>query len=329
MMDVIRQRLREGRWHRSLRQIHPEADVEAVDVSRLRLIIGTPRSGTNWLGETLAASTASLRYFNEPIYKMQPTMPFERAKDHTVIAYQPLLEPDHPLVKKYRLLAADGFSRASVEGRRCLLRDDAEWEVSIVKEVHSLLATEGLLAVLPCPTLLVVRDPVRVCDSLFSRDGLSSQYAVGETELIFDEAYLQRFVDDQREQMLEEHAAILQHPGARQRCVQERVLVIALLQASLRVLAAAHGHTRLVEYEQQCTEPETVFAEAAAFFGLPWDKKEQDFLRTTLSARGEGDDPHAIFRDTSAQLDRPFKFLTPPEVEAAYQLLERVGLTSL
>lgn len=332
---IIRRRLRgtalhravyQRRWRRTMRRQCPQAMQPPEAAASLRLILGTARSGTSWLVETLARSQEPMRCLIEPLYKLRPKLLFSFEADRTALPYASHLPAAHPLLMAYRLAASGRVRMAELGVHKGLRRDDADASVCLVKEVHSLLATEALLKALPVPVIFVVRDPVFVCDSLFDRDGLESIYGVIEARHVTASRFVRRFVPDHAAALKEEHARIAQRKDPRMRTITERVLTVALIHAMFRQLAREHHSAHIVSYEKLCRVPYVTFQEVAATLGIAWDARAASFLDATMAETEESSDPHSVFRETDEQVERPLRFLKPKEAAQCREMLERTGL---
>jgi hypothetical protein len=292
----------------------------------LRLVLGTARSGTSWLVETLAASSTPLRYWHEPLFRYRPPLRFAEEGDHLAIQYVEKLSRWHPLARAYRSLTVPAYDwhRLGLD-ERDLRRNDPDWKLCMVKEVHSLLATEGLLNCLSVPVLLVVRDPVYICDSLFDRDGLGSIYGKHEERYVLGPVFMDRFMPEQKH-IIQSVVRKIGAAAPRRRVMQRRVLTIALIHVMLRRLAAEHERVQLVEYEMLCADPRSEFERAAKALGLQVDSQMMQFLEETMHAGASTGGPHDVVRDTARQLTRPFRFMSASDADDSYRMLYEAGL---
>lgn len=314
------------RWNRAFRKTHPHLKNAQGATGKLRLVLGTARSGTSWLVETLAASSTPLRYWHEPFFRYRPKMRFSDGEDHLAIRYTQTLRRWHPLVHAYHSLTVPTYDWHRLRlDERDLRRNDPDWELCLVKEVHSLLATEGLLNRLNVPALLVVRDPVYIVDSLFDRDGLGSIYGKHEEQYVLDPLFMDRFVPE-RKDVIQNVVRQLDAAAPRRRVMRRRVLTIALIHVMLRKLAAEHDQVLLVEYEMLCAEPWSECERAAAALGVQAGSQMMQFLEKTMHAGASAGGPHAVVRDTARQLARPFRFMSASDADDSYHMLHEARL---
>lgn len=225
-----------------------------ADWSRLRLVLGVGRSGTTWLAYVLGQTTTPIRFFMEGLAD----------------GYHPFLADVIPL-----------------DLARYAERDDPDWQLCLIKEVHSLWMTEPMLKK-GCKAVLVVRDPVRVVDSLLTRDGLNGLYLCKEVGLPLH--------------------------GSRQKVISDMIDAVGVINATLRELARGFNNAMLVEYENMCKSPVSEFKAAATFLDLEWSGKCEQLLNDTMTGQHREDIRFSIFRHTERQLDKPWTFLTTDEV---------------
>lgn len=292
------------------------------------MILGTTRSGTKWITQVIGSSRLPTCYIVEPIYKMPPRMPFSSNLDHTAIEYNSSLKPNHPLVVKYKSLTDVNYDLNKIENSEKFLKyKEDNWIYCLVKEVHSLLATEGLIRLFNIPIILIVRDPVRVCDALFYRDGLETPYATIEGEHMLRNGFLKRFLPDSEAMIISRKKKISSIEYERHRIILEKVLYVALLRKLLVSLSELYENAHLVEYEKACKAPSLIFKKAANFMGLPWDDMSEEFLRRTMTGTPEDyRDSTSVYRNTSEELDRPLDFLSEEEAEKCYGMLKNLNI---
>jgi len=312
-------------WIHQFRLRYP--DLCRNDTEKLRLILGLGRSGTTWLSRVLSESPTPIRFFMEGLFSVRPPFQFAAKGDHTAIEYRSTLSEQHPLLLTYQSLVASYNNWKAFGLDKHLMRNDKDWEFCLIKEVHSLLATEALLKSLRCPTVLVIRDPVYVIDSLFTRDGLNSIYLDNESQAVKDIAFLERFLQDQANPVLRVLNKVASHRAVRGGIILEKVLTAAIIQSMLRSLASEFPYTYLIDYDDLCRSPEYFFRSISAFLTLDWGKTVEDFLTETTSSDPEKEKrDKPVFRNTKKQVNRRFKFLNQNEVSLCRQVLRDCGL---
>ena len=282
----------------------------APEPGRLRLILGVGRSGTSWACQVLFKTTLRSRCFSEPLFHLAPPLPFHRKPDHTAVAYEEI-PAEHPLACAWQLLAHRKFGGP---GLKTLERDDADWEICLVKEVHALLGTEGLLRLWQTPAVFILRDPVYVVDSLFAAQTLQTIYLDHELEAVRQRPFLDRFAPG-RQAAVERLFADTARLEPRRRVILSKALCVQLLQEMFSVLAAEFPCAKAVRYEQLCSAPRETFQSLAAALSIPWDNAMDSYLAKTTEADATSADPYSVMRNTGDQKDRPFKFLSAAEVD--------------
>jgi len=326
MIGAVAERVANWKWRRRFVKAHPEVSGAYGDFRRLRLILGVGRSGTTWLARVLAETPTPIRFFMEGLYHVRPRFRFSASGDHTAIRYLPVLSTRHPLLMGYGALLAQRPDWEKLGVVEHLRRDDPGWQACLVKEVHSLLATEGLLRAVTCPTVFVLRDAVYVVDSLFTRDGIGSPYLCPEREWVCCPDFLERFASAHEDRILWVFREAEKNGRARETIIIEKALVVSLIQQMFRVLASECSTVLLLEYEDLCRSPEDLFRRAASFLTLDWGPGVRRFLAATTHHTEDHVDTDPVFRDTSSQPGRPFHFLTPYEADLCRRVLQDCGL---
>lgn len=326
MLPRLRERVANRWWIHTAGHLYGETP----DPSSLRLVLGVGRSGTSWLAAVLSRTRTPLRYLKEPLFHLTPPLRFARHLDHTAIQHARNLEDDHRLVRAYSLLASRNWPADLLAAPDCKQRDDLAWKLCLVKEVHSLLATEGLLRRIRCPTLMLVRTPVQIVDSLLAAQGTDTIYLGNEFRHVQEDGFLEWLELADTRSVNEGFRAVAGAPSARLRAIGEKLLAAALVQCSLVRTARDLSYVRRLDYETLCQSPAQVMRCAADFLSLDWSEEMDEFLhRTSASAGAQGDaDPYSTFRDTARQMNRPLRFLSSEEATWCEELLTAAGLQS-
>jgi hypothetical protein len=251
-----------------------------------------------------------VRFLVEPLFHLEPRLPFHDTGDHTAVDYESF-SPDHPLLSAYRRLADRRLANTDVKG---LERDDDAWELCLVKEVHALLGTEGLLRAWQTPALLLLRDPVYVVDSLFAAQSLRTNYLNHEVEAVQQEAFLNRFAPG-RQEAVRQFFADAAEREPREQVILTKLICTQLLHDMFIVLAEQFPFVTTLHYEEFCETPRETFRAAAQALSIPWDQGTDEYLRKTSRADATASDPYSIMRNTAEQRERPLVFLRPEESE--------------
>jgi hypothetical protein len=308
-------------WELQLQVQHPYVGEQPSDEAALRLILGVGRSGTNWISGVLAKTPCKTRFFSEPLFHLTPLLPFKNSGDHTAIGYA---EPAYlaPLLDAYRLVAHRQFGVLGLQGCE---RNDPDWMICLVKEVHALLGSEALLDAWKSPVIFISRDPVYVIDSLFSAQTVNTIYLDHEVHSVQESAFLERFARGIQQKV---RVAMQAHRRSsyRRRTIVHKLVCVQLLQRMFYELANTFGHAKLFAYEDFCERPSETFRAAAQFLSIPWDETLNAYLEKTRHAdQRVASDPYSIVRDTAAQRERSFKFLSPAEVALCRSVLAAIA----
>jgi hypothetical protein len=300
-------------------------DVGDVDSSlrrsaaNLRLVLGVGRSGTTWVGHVLSSTLQPIRYCSEPLFYLQPRLSFHRKGDHTAVGYEEFDE-DHPLLSAYlRLLDREdnGVQKDTLQ------RDDAGWDLCLVKEVHALLGSEGLLRHYQPPTLFILRDPLYVADSLFSAQTLGTAYLDHEVKAVQKPSFWERFLPG-RQEALERIFWVVRHSGRRQQMMLNKVICIRLLQEMFVILTNEFPCAQTIHYEGLCAAPREGLNTAARALSLSWDQNMELCLSKTSQADSTSANPYSVMRNTAKQANRPFRFLKANDVALCRAMLDAI-----
>ncbi len=312
-------RLKRNPWVKALRREHPYLSSSSNSES-LRLILGVGRSGTSWVSQVLSKSRRRCRFFSEPLFHIAPRLPFHAVGDHTAVGYEEVAQ-NHPLDLAYRLLTHRQFKGS---GLTAPARNDDQWEICLVKEVHALLGTEGLLRAWRCPAILILRDPVYIADSLFAAQSLQSIYLDHEVVAAQQERFLERFALGHEDAVRDLIASACRRE-VRQQIILKKVICVGLIQSMFRCLAQDFPFVRIVQYETLCQAPGKSFPLMAEALSLPWDDDMDAYLQQTTQGDGRTDDHYSVVRNTAQQKERAFKFLSPEEISLCRLALDAIG----
>jgi hypothetical protein len=308
-------------WRETFRAAHPFLAASASNPEKLRLILGVGRSGTTWMSKVFSRTRVPARSFVEPLFRIEPRLPFHGEGDHTAVPYEEL-SANHPLQLAYELLTHPRFNNRQLKATD---RQDAAWELCLVKEVHALLGTEGLLRRWKTPAILIVRDPVYVADSLFAAQTLNTIYLDHEADAVLKPAFLDRFLPGRQEAVLRLCSGMEQRE-ARERILLTKVVCMQLLQEMFVVLAREFAFVKALRYEQLCESPLESFKAAALALALPWNQDMEACLAQSMQADSTSGEPYSTRRDPAKQQTRPFKFLAAEEVALCRSALETIAM---
>lgn len=320
----------EACWYRKFCKLHPKLDITHSDQSKLRLVLGLGRSGTTWIAKVLSSTKTPVRYFEEPLHHIVPSLSFSSGYNHTAIRFIRVLDDTHRLAFAYKLLTLPEYDWDRLGIQDHLKKDDVSFKFCLVKEVHSLLATEALVNKFHIPVIIVVRNPFYIADSLFHAQSLSSPYLINHIRLmVHDSVFLGHYFANREDKIRSIFNQISTWADGRRKTVCESILLLCMMKEMLEQVGKRSRFTHVVQYEELCLRPEKEFAQMAAFFGLAWSQTNQDALSATMSCKVPVTNPYSIKRNTKQQVNRPFRVLSQEEVEEARRLLEycQVGTT--
>lgn len=272
-------------------------------MNKLRLIRGINRSGTSWFLKILTQTSTPIKAINELLFSIKDIVIYKYPKciqnNCLDIFFETSysLPTTHPLIISYK-----GALEGKLKNNKRVLRNDKNWETCIIKDIHSLLATEALIRTFHCPTILLVRDPVYIVDSFLAiRQWQTAGKPNPETKLV---------ITSNKE-------------DTRLSTIIRMLISFHLIHKYFRTWAKLYPkYIRLIQYENLCKEPLNTFKDAAEFFCINWTNSMENYLNNTMKGTDTG--AYSIFRNTENQIKRPMKFLTSQEVKICRKLLRRI-----
>ncbi|WP_316366961.1 hypothetical protein [Candidatus Thiodiazotropha sp. CDECU1] len=222
----------------------------------IHLILGVDGTGINHLIQLLSQAVPNNRFIHNPLAKFEPKLTLSYQGDRLAILYQKELTADHPLNRVYRIYAEENLAETNYD--LLLMENKATPSVLLImKETHSLLATEALLRELQCHALFYISDPVILAEQIFSREGLNTSYLELESKAVMESRFLKRFLSHDLRAVLHAYKLIQRLPTDRQRSIQMKVFTIALIQHMFRMLAARYPElASVVDFECIENDPE-------------------------------------------------------------------------
>lgn len=295
------------------------------DTSRLRLVLGLGRSGTTWTHSVLSRC-GDLRAYAEPLHYLRPKLHISDSPDRAACGFLDQLGSSHPLLRAYRDLSADRPVMMS-EPRRAMTLAADQPDTVLIKEVHALLATPGLLKATQAKAIVITRDPLRVADSIFACQGIASPYLHHEFDACRDSRLLSWIggpaLTAERLAIWEQIDAIAQPEDRR---ILSAIWAGAITQRVL--METAHrmpDRVAVISYEQADADPATTFKRAADHLGLSFGPAAMDYCNQTR-CRDESQDPYSVFRD--AGREPTWRVINQAQREQAIALLSQGGLGS-
>jgi hypothetical protein len=270
---------------------------------KLRLVLGLGRSGTTWVSNTLAKTKTPLRYFEEPLFHINPKLKFNTPPDHTAIGFTESFSENHPLVRIYRIFCHPGIEHQFLP-RQFVKRDDDHFDVVLAKEVHGLLGTEALAKMLNIPILIITRNIFSIIDSLIKSQTIYTPYLVNEYKLVKEKNFLSYYFPKKKKILQTAFNQINSVTDKEDRLLLEKLITSFLITKMFEKLSQNTKNILLKTYEDLCNKPNENYAQIADFFSM--DYKEDDYIfRSKESARDEENDSYSLIRNTKKQLYKP------------------------
>ena len=296
-------------------------------------MLGIGRSGTSWAFRTLATSDTPMHAWLEPLHRMspQPTMsPKAYPGEFSSAPFISRMDERHPLRLTLNTFASGCTATVAP---RAEVRHGEDAQAVLIKEVHALLAMPAFLADprMDAKAVVILRDPVVVADSVFDAQGLETRYLVGESARCESPWLLERLLtpEDFTHVRSVQQRLATSPSDCRVTRVLQFVLTAALIQHLLAQTAERLPNVMAVDYDTLCGAPHRTFESLAAHLDLRWGSASMaEVVRTTTGRHtAAASDPYGVVRDTRAQLDRPMRFLTESETQAARDMLADCGLS--
>jgi len=314
-------------WHSSFCATHQHA-LQDNDTTKLRFILGCGRSGTSWMARTVAESDTPLRYCHEILTYVQPIYSYSRKFDHTATPYLQEIDETSSLASSFSVTTSPlvNWEKLLPGRERQVQRNDTDFEVVLHKEVHSLLAAEGMVRLFKDNKFVfVVRNPILNIDSLFNYHPLSAIIWRNEYDYIKKRAFCNRFLDPEQAAMLKRMQRIYKDDGAERRStISAKVITVAIINTMLIKLAREYKNVMLVRYEDLCLDPQKMFLHVCDFLGLEFNENRLENVLHSQKKK-KSIDPMSIDKNSKMQIERKMYFLSTEEVDHLSLLLEQLG----
>jgi hypothetical protein len=274
---------------------------------KLRLVLGLGRSGTTWVGNTLARSKTPLRYFEEPLFHVNPKLKFNTSPDHTAIHFSEYFPENHPLAKIYRIFCHRGINLRYLP-QQYVKRNDAQFDIVLVKEVHGLLGTEALAKTLNIPILVITRNIFSVVDSLIKAQAVDTPYLLNEYKLVKENNFLNYYFPEKNKVLRSAFDKIDSVGDEEDRVLLEKLITSFLITKMFEKISKKAKNILLKTYEDLCNKPNENYAQIADFFSMNYKKNDYIFSGKG-SRRDEEKDHYSLIRDAKKQLYKPHSII--------------------
>ncbi len=270
---------------------------------KLRLVLGLGRSGTTWVSNTLARSRTPLRFLEEPLYHVRPKLKFNTSPDHTAIKFSEYFSVNHPLVRIYRIFCHPDTKLQYLPGQ-FVKRNDTQFDLVLVKEVHGLLATEALAETLNIPILVITRNIFSTIDSLIKAQSIDTPYLVNEYKLIKDNNFLSYYFPGEKKILQTAFEQIDLIKDKEDRLLLEKLVTSFIITKMFEKISRKTKNILLKTYEDLCNHPNENYAQIADFFSM--DYREDNYIFSgSVSESDEDKDHYSLIRNTEQQVYKP------------------------
>jgi hypothetical protein len=286
-------------WHFNFRKYNEKK----LSHKKLRLVLGLGRSGTTWVTNTLVKSKTPLRYFEEPLFHINPKLKFNTPPDHTAIDFSEYFPENHPLVRVYRIFCHRGINLHYLP-RQFVKRNDVRFEIVLVKEVHGLLGTEALAKKLNIPILVITRNILSIVDSLINAQAIDTPYLLNEYQHVKENRFLNYYFPGKNKVLQNTFKHIDSVADKEDRLLLEKLITSFLITKMFEKISQNTKNVLLKTYEDLCEKPNENYAQIADFFSIDYNKDDYIFSRKD-SGRDEEKDHYSLVRNTQHQLYKP------------------------
>jgi hypothetical protein len=278
----------------------------------------------------LALAETPLRYLQEPLTYFVPRFSFSPGNDRLATPWRASSSFFDPMYHMYRFL-----THKDIDLNRALLRyvetkvirNDPSPDVTLIKEVHGLLAVNSVIARLDCPAVLVTRSPLRVINSLLSYQKLPTPIWRNEQKYLQAAQVLSDFFPG-REAVIRRYLARFVDDGVRRReTVVGKALTVAIISNILMQRAKVDARILHVDYDDLCLNPLDRFAACAKHLSLSFGTSLEGKIASTSAVQGGDGHPTRAFQKISAlQLSKELTAISPDEVDEIDTVLQDCGL---
>jgi len=311
-------------WQKRFNRMHSSDTGLKGDPSHLRLVLGLAGSAPDWLAGLIARSAPRVRFYNDPLKRLTPPMVLSPGPDRCSIGFAKTLPAGHPLLRVMRMLVEPDNVWASERMSNRLPHAAYDPEPCLVKESRALLAAEALIRGLGAWTLLVLSEPVRAVDDMFSQQGLETRYLDYEDQAVLSPVFLARFLPRDRAGVLASARIIGKLPASRARRILARAMTIGLLNRMFLMLAARYPSAAAVSINRLACSPRATLQLIVEVLGDHW-RESAELQVTDACAQLPGRELGALRLNVPA-LNEPLRFLSVKEAVACRDMLAESAL---
>ncbi|HVJ83918.1 MAG TPA: sulfotransferase [Planctomycetia bacterium] len=298
----------------------------------LILVTGGHRSGTTWVGNTLAAAPRTA-YIQEPF---NPGAPYRHTEFRARIWFERLAAPARDeasrslgrlfnlqwMRKEFR--ASQGrrvppLTRSRVANKLLAAVRQAMLRAAVIKDPLALFSADWLVERFGVRPVVMIRHPAAFVSSLLLKGW---RFSLGE--FLKQRHAIDEFFPEERERI---------ERADRERKVDaltEAAILWTLIHKAILVYRRRHPEWVYLRHEDVSRDPEQRFRELYAKLGLPFTPEVRKFLKDHTQAHDRAElttstDPSDIVRDSQANIRAWSKRLAPAEIETVRDLCEPVA----
>lgn len=316
-------------WKRKYNRLHHIDESTGIDGSKLRFVLGAGRSGTSWVGRTLAETSTPLRYFHEILTYVNPFYYYSGENDLTAVKYSSDPAYYEPLFKIYASSSRPDIYLEKMLPKRSqqVKRNDPQFQYTLHKEVHSLLGTEALVRHFKVPMVFLTRNPAYVIDSLFDYHRLDSIIWRNESLYIQLPEFIEKYMKEERCELLKTIQKFPDDGTVRRNTIIGKAITVGVINRMLHTISSRYDNILYVKYETLCENPIDTFQNIHDFLGFEFQENEINKLKSRLEVKNEDYNPMSIHRDTKNQVNRALKSLTKEEFAEISSVLSDLRLS--
>ncbi|MEA3353488.1 MAG: hypothetical protein U9Q33_06715 [Campylobacterota bacterium] len=328
MIKKIYRKYKQITWFNDFKKLHEKSIQDKIDISKLRLILGVGRSGTSWLSKMLAECDENIRYFNEFLPHVKPTVRYSLENDYTAVDYKDVINEKDTIFTSYKYLTTDKFNKDLLDSnfiKRKLAKDCENPDIVLVKEVHSLLMSEGLLKKINTASITITRNSIYVLDSFLSYKEIHNPLWKNETNyIISNEEFQKKYKINNK--TINNLIKYRDDGKIRKNAIISKCLTIAIINKMLKQLGNDLPSCMHITYENLTQNPLEYFKKMSLHLDMSFGENAEKELENSQKGIVNTKDPMSIQRDTKKQASREYRNLSPDEVAMLEVFLQECEL---